>query len=149
MHAIARYCTLLHPIAPYCTLLHAIAPYCTLGFRDENLIAIGPGQRPISADGRAPKINSARDRILRVLRCLVVKSLAHPLFNKAVELGRQVIGEASLPRRSCSEMQMLPEFLWSQAHVDVKGAEVAIARADFVEPHFVNNIFQRVSLVGH
>ena len=45
--------------------------------------------------------------------------------------------------------EMLPDVGGLEAEIYVEGAEVAVAGADFVEAHFVDDVLERVDLVGH
>src|SRR5690349_9484697 len=47
------------------------------------------------------------------------------------------------------QLQMRPEVIRLQAHIDIKRTELAIAGTHFVEAHFVNDLLQRVELVRH
>src|SRR6266487_5401910 len=46
-------------------------------------------------------------------------------------------------------MQVLPKRRRWQPQVHVKGPELAVTRADFVKPHLVNDLFERVHLMSH
>src|SRR6185436_6955873 len=67
----------------------------------------------------------------------------------SAEAGHFSKANPASPRTSASQMQVPPDPRRWQTQVDVKGAELAVTGGDFVEPHLVNNLFERVYLMRH
>jgi len=49
----------------------------------------------------------------------------------------------------CLQSEMRPQSLWRNSKIYKKRTEITVARADFIESHLVDDLFECIHLVSH